>query len=65
MAPEVLVAEKIGYRGEAADMFAVGVILFVMVAGRPPFKTSDPTLDPHYNLLFERQFGQFWYVWES
>ena len=35
MAPEII--EGIPYKGEDVDLFASAVILFIMVAGRPPF----------------------------
>ena len=41
MSPEIYLG--LPYSGEAIDIFAAGVILFVMVAAHPPFKkaTSD------------------------
>ena len=36
MAPEITTSTK-GYRGPPADLFAVGVLLFVMVTARFPF----------------------------
>lgn len=36
MAPEIV--SKSEYRGEPADIWALGVVLFVMVAGYFPFK---------------------------
>lgn len=36
MAPEVL--EKRPYRGTCVDIFAAGVILFIMVTGTMPFE---------------------------
>jgi serine/threonine protein kinase len=45
MAPEILnihVCETRGYNSEQTDMFALGVILFSMVMGRPPFWKADP-----------------------
>jgi serine/threonine protein kinase len=45
MAPEVLAATDEGGSGEcgyslAADVWALGVILFTMAVGRPPFETN-------------------------
>ena len=34
-----------------ADLFAIGVILFIMVAGHPPFSVADPRGDNLYKLL--------------
>lgn len=38
MAPELVM--KQAYSGEKVDIFAMGVILFIMVAGHPPFRTA-------------------------
>ena len=38
MSPEIHLGEK--YNGTQADVFAAGVILFIMVSGHPPFLTS-------------------------
>ena len=47
MAPEI--ATKT-YDGRRTDIFAAGVILFIMYAGTPPFE--KPTLtDPYYKLI--------------
>lgn len=40
MAPELLRREF--YRGEAADVWSTGVVLFIMVAGFPPFQRAAP-----------------------
>lgn len=45
MAPEILnlnICEQKGYNGEQTDVFALGVILFSMLMGRPPFREADP-----------------------
>ncbi len=41
MAPEIFQAAEdssAGYEGEAVDIFALGVVLFSMLMGRPPFQ---------------------------
>ena len=38
MAPEML--SRASYDGQATDIFAMGVILFIMVTGRPPFREA-------------------------
>jgi len=37
-APEINLRMK--YRGEDVDIFSLGVILFILVTGVPPFKTA-------------------------
>jgi len=32
-------------------MFAIGVILFSMIMGRPPFWKADPLADRHFKVL--------------
>ena len=48
MAPEILLNEP--YQGHTVDLFALGIILFILYSGHPPFKTAHPA-DPHYKLL--------------
>lgn len=38
MAPEIV--QKLEYRGEAADIWALGVLLFVMITGYFPYRGS-------------------------
>ena len=43
MAPEL--HQKKQYQGRSVDLFATGIVLFIMVAGHPPFmaaKNNDP-----------------------
>ena len=47
MAPQVFDGM---YRGPDVDIFALGVILFTLMAGHPPFETATPN-DPHYKWL--------------
>eukprot|EP00831_Metopus_contortus_P038569 TRINITY_DN3029_c0_g1_i4.p1 TRINITY_DN3029_c0_g1~~TRINITY_DN3029_c0_g1_i4.p1 ORF type:complete len:445 (+),score=96.02 TRINITY_DN3029_c0_g1_i4:256-1590(+) len=56
MAPEINMGKP--YEGEKADLFAVGVLLFIMVAQHPPFRRAVP-LDPFYKLLCQ-QNSMFW-----
>ena len=48
MAPELLT--KSPYSGQVVDLFSLGVILFIMYAGRPPFTVAARS-DDLYNLL--------------
>lgn len=48
MCPEIHKKEK--YEGASADLFAAGIILFILITGHPPFMKADPK-DPYYKLL--------------
>eukprot|EP00347_Sterkiella_histriomuscorum_P001348 403372377 len=68
MAPEILnlqVCENQGYNAEQTDAFAMGVILFSLIMGRPPFWKADPIEDKHFKILHLQQYQYFWNVWES
>lgn len=49
MAPEIFIDKN--YNGCAVDLFAAGIVLFIMVAGTPPFAKADPNKDPHYKVF--------------
>ena len=53
-----------GYNGVQTDSFAMGVILFSLMMGRPPFKIADIN-DPFYRLIFTQQFEEFWKPWDQ
>ncbi|XP_031472477.1 CBL-interacting protein kinase 26 [Nymphaea colorata] len=55
-APEV---EGGCYEGLKADLFALGVILFIMYKGTPPF-LGTRSHDRIYRLIRERRYAQFW-----
>lgn len=38
MAPEIV--QKVEYRGEAADIWALGVMMFVMLTGYFPYRAN-------------------------
>jgi len=46
MAPEI--HEKKSYDGERVDVFALGIILFIMIAQNPPFRVADKRVDKLY-----------------
>ena len=56
MAPEIPTKN---YEGSRADVFAAGVILFIMYAGNPPFEKASPN-DPYYKLIKDKNFALFW-----
>ncbi|CAI2378679.1 unnamed protein product [Moneuplotes crassus] len=57
-APEVLMAMP--YNGHCADIFSLGVVLFMMVSGHPPFNCANPASDPRYKALYINQSDFFW-----
>ena len=48
MAPEVL--DKQDYLGQNHDLFALGVIIFILYSGHPPFRLANEE-DAYYKLL--------------
>ena len=56
MAPEIP-SKK--YEGKSVDIFAAGVILFIMYAGNPPFEKATPN-DPYYKILKDKKYDIFW-----
>lgn len=57
MAPEVLL--NIPYQGNGADLFSLGVILFILYAGIPPFEIADPNAGL-YKYISENKVNEFW-----
>jgi len=63
MAPEI--SEKNSeYRGYQADLFALGVILFVLHSGERPFDAADKN-DFYYHQLITAQNGEFFKMHEK
>lgn len=56
MAPEIITGR---YGGKEVDIFACGVILFILYSGNPPFQRALVT-DPFYKALKEKQYSAFW-----
>lgn len=62
MAPEIFNGK--GYNGELTDVFALAVVLFGMLFGRPPFRCAD-LKDPYYRLICSNQLEEFWAPWDE
>lgn len=58
MSPQLLT--KVSYKGQDSDLFALGIILFIMYTGHPPFNCAHPQTDPHYQLIAQGQADKFW-----
>jgi serine/threonine protein kinase len=56
MAPEILSKE---YDGRKVDIFAAGIILFIIYSGNPPFERATAN-DPYYKLIKEKRMDLFW-----
>ena len=57
MAPEVL--KKQTHDGRKSDIFALGVILFIMAVGAFPFAQATEE-DNHYKLIIDENINEFW-----
>lgn len=55
--PELL--ETKSYNGVKNDIFAMGVILFIIVNGYPPFREAK-LKDPWYRNIYQGQYNKFW-----
>ena len=58
MAPEILAREP--YLGRVGDLFALGVILFILYAGHPPYFSLANDQDKLYNLIMTHRSDLFW-----
>jgi serine/threonine protein kinase len=56
-APEI--QSKAPYSGVSVDLFAAGVILFIMFSGIPPFGIATSS-DHYYRLLAAKDYDKFW-----
>lgn len=52
------------YKGFQADIFAAGVVLFIMYNGTPPFLSTKPH-DKIYKLIKDKNFIKFWSLHEK
>jgi serine/threonine protein kinase len=57
MAPEIHMRKP--YSGASVDLFATGIILFIMYTQHPPFTRAEPS-DPFYRLLCANRADLFW-----
>lgn len=57
MAPEITSRQP--YQGPVVDLFALGIILFILYSGHPPFAMAEAR-DPHYKLLATNRADLFW-----
>jgi serine/threonine protein kinase len=48
------------YSGFKADIFALGVILFLLVNGFPPFYKFATNSDPYYKFFAEKKENVYW-----
>ena len=57
MAPEIHLNQP--YHGDQVDLFAAGMILFIMIAQHPPFSSATPN-DAYYKCLAANRTDLFW-----
>ena len=57
MAPEIHMRKP--YIGTSVDLFATGIILFIMFTQHPPFTKAVPE-DPFYRLICANRADLFW-----
>lgn len=58
MAPELLRGRV--YDGFKVDVFAMGVVLFCMINGFPPYFKKACGNDPYYRFFVERRTHVYW-----
>ncbi|CAM9601965.1 unnamed protein product, partial [Scytosiphon promiscuus] len=64
MSPEVLTSSR-GFDGFAVDMWACGIVLFVMLIGVPPFEIALPSRDRRCEIIaVEERLAHMLSEWE-
>lgn len=58
IAPELL--RRKNYDGFQSDVFSLGVVLFCMVAGFPPYKKQATSADPYYRYFTQHRQAAYW-----
>ena len=57
MAPEI--KKRQVYNGKSTDVFAVGVVLYILVKGQFPFIEATPE-DFYFKMLSDGDFEKYW-----
>ena len=57
MAPEILKEQP--YKGEVVDLFALGITLFWIYSGNPPFSMATDE-DYYYGFIAREELNKFW-----
>ena len=58
MAPEIIEGKP--YKGTTTDIFALGVILFIMVSGVMPFQFKASKTDGLYQYIYKNDEKAYW-----
>ena len=56
-APEIYT--KLPFNGRSCDIFALGVVLFIVVTGEMPFRSSNRS-DGFYSMIIDGDYESFW-----
>jgi len=60
MAPEIIAGQ--GFDGRAADVFSLGVTLFILLTGIPPFSSASPQ-DERYHMIVSGEMKNLLVAW--